>query len=81
MGFDAWSLSIEASAVIGLRLLKFGVGGPAATAEARQMVNEKFESGFDLHSMALSGRLDTTTTLEHYLLKVRANRCRLAAES
>jgi hypothetical protein len=83
-GFDAWSLGIEASAVIGLRLLKIGVGGPAATAEARQMVNEKIESGFALQSMALAGCLGgtahgfTTKTLAHYRLKVRANRRRLA---
>jgi hypothetical protein len=61
--------------------MKIGVGGPAATAEARQMVDEKVESGFALQSMAMSGRLDTSTTLEHYLLKVRANRHRLAAEA
>jgi hypothetical protein len=42
------------------------------------MVNQKVEFGFALQSMALSGDLDSTTTLEHYLLKVRANRRRLA---
>jgi hypothetical protein len=83
-GFDAWSLGIEASTVIGLRLLKIGGGGSAAGAEARQMVNEKIESGLALQSMALTGRLGRTVhavtrkTLARYRLKVRANRRRLA---
>jgi hypothetical protein len=83
-GFDAWSLGFEASTVIGLRLLKIGCGGPAAGAEARQMIDEKIESGLALQSMALTGRLGRTAdsvvrkTLAHYRLKVRANRRRLA---
>jgi hypothetical protein len=83
-GFDAWSLGVEASTVIGLRLLKVGRGGHAAEAEARQMINEKIESGFALQSMAWSGRLGhnahdaTRKTLAHYRIKVRANRRRLA---
>ena len=83
-GFDAWSLGIEASTVIGLRLLKIGSGGRPAEAEARQMINEKIEAGFALQSMAWSGRLGhsahdaTRKTLAHYRIKVRANRRRLA---
>jgi hypothetical protein len=83
-GFDAWSLGVEASTVIGLRLLKIGCGGPAAGAEAQQMIEEKIESGLALQSMALTGRLGLTAnsvarkTLAHYRLKVRANRRRLA---
>jgi hypothetical protein len=76
--FDAWSLGVEASTVIGLRLLKIESGGHAAEAEARQMINEKIESGFALQSMAWSGRLGhnahdaTRKTLAHYRIKVRA---------
>jgi hypothetical protein len=83
-GFDAWSLGVEASTVIGLRLLKIGCGGPAAGAEAQKMIDEKIESGLALQSMALTGRLGLTAnsvarkTLAYYRLKVRANRRRLA---
>jgi hypothetical protein len=83
-GFDAWSLGVEASTVIGLRLLKIGSGGHAAEAEARQMISEKIESGFALQSMAWSGRLGhnahdaTRKTLAHYRIKMRANRRPLA---
>jgi hypothetical protein len=59
-GFTAWWLGVEASTVIGLRLLKIGCGGAAAEAEARKMFNEKIESGFALQSLALAGRLGHT---------------------
>jgi hypothetical protein len=83
-GFTAWWLGVEASTVVGLRLLKIGCGGAAAEAEARKMFNEKIESGFVLQSLALAGRLGHTAhgatrkVLAHYRLKVRANRRRLA---
>jgi hypothetical protein len=83
-GLNAWSLGIDASAVIGLRLLKIGGGGPEAEAEARLMFNEKIESGFALQSLAWTGRLGHTAhgatrkVLAHYRIKVRANKRRLA---
>jgi hypothetical protein len=83
-GFDAWSLGVEASSVIALRMLKIGAGGAAGETEARQMVSEKIASGFALQAMALTGGLGFTAhgaarkTLAHYRRKVRANRRRLA---
>jgi len=37
-GMDAWSLGIDASAVVGLRMLKLTAGDQAAIAESRLMV-------------------------------------------
>jgi hypothetical protein len=83
-GFYAWSLGVEASSVITLRMLKIGSGGAAGEAEARQMVSEKIETGLTFQAMALTGELGLTAhdavrkTLAHYRRKVRANRRRLA---
>ncbi len=84
IGLGAWSLGLEASAVIGLRTMKLAAGGAAAEAEARRMVSEKVDAGLALHSMAMSGGLGSTPhaaaakTLAHYRRKVRANRRRLS---
>jgi hypothetical protein len=84
LGFDAWSLGLESSAVIGLRVIKLASGGPAAAAEARRMVGEKVEAGLALQAMTLTGALGVTPhgaaakTVAHYRRKVRANRRRLA---
>ena len=84
VALDAWSLSIEASSVIGLRTLKIAAGGAAGEAEARLMVAEKIDASLDLHTKAMTGALgfDASTaaskTLNHYRRKVRANRRRLA---
>ena len=84
IGFNAWSLGVEATSVIALRLLRIAAGGPAGEAEARLMVDEKIKAGLDLQTMALTGGLGltphgaATKTLAHYRRKVRANRRRLA---
>lgn len=84
IGFDAWRLGLEASAVVGLRTLKIAQGGARGAAEAELMVREKLEAGVALQSMALSGGLGPTAasasarTLAHYRRKVSANRRRLA---
>ena len=84
IGFNAWSLGVEASSVIALRLLKIASGGAAGEAEARLMIDEKIQAGLDLQTMALTGGLGltphgaATKTLAHYRRKVRANRRRLA---
>jgi hypothetical protein len=81
--FDAWTLGVEASYVIGLRSLKIASGGPAAEAEAQRMITEKIEAGWALQTKALSGELGHTPhsaaskTLAHYQRKVRENRRRL----
>jgi hypothetical protein len=83
-GFDAWSLGVEASSVIALRMLKIGSGGEAAETEVRLMVSEKIAAGFALQAMALTGGLGLppmellgkrSRIIEE---KVRANRRRLA---
>ncbi|MHB8528658.1 MAG: hypothetical protein ACYC8V_03990 [Caulobacteraceae bacterium] len=84
LGWDAWSLGLEASTVIGLRAMRIAAGGADGEAEARRMVREKVDAGVALQTMALTGALgftalDTTArTLAHYRRKVRANRRRLA---
>jgi hypothetical protein len=86
IGFNAWSLGVEASSVIVLRMLKIAAGGAAGEAEARRMIDEKIEAGLDLQAMALTGGLGVTPhaaatkTLAHYRRKVRANRRRLAKD-
>jgi hypothetical protein len=82
-GMDAWALSIEASAVIGLRVAKMATGGPDASGEAYLMVSEKMQSAFELQSAMMTGRLGasplagTRKVLKHYRRKVKANRTRL----
>jgi hypothetical protein len=83
IGFSAWSLGLEASSVIALRMLKIASGGKGGEAEARRMINEKIEAGLGLQTKALTGGLGltpqsaATKTLAHYRRKVRANRRRL----
>ena len=84
VGFEAWRLGLDASAVIGLRTLKIAQGGASGAAEAQLMVREKLEAGAALGVMALGGRLGATPasasarTLAHYRRTVSANRRRLA---
>ena len=84
LSFKSWALGLEASSVIGLRLMKIAAGGVAAEAESRRMVSEKFAAGLELQSRALRGDLGitphgaATKSLAHYRRKVRANRKRLS---
>jgi hypothetical protein len=57
LGVDAWSLSVEASSVIALRMLKFAVGGVAAEAEARKMVSERSRQAWRSRPWRLRARL------------------------
>ena len=83
LGFDAWSLGLEASSVIGLRTLKLAAGGATAEIESRRMIEEKVKAGLEWQTKALTGGLGVTPhraaakTLTHYRRKVRANRRRL----
>jgi hypothetical protein len=83
-GLAAWSLGLEASSVIALRMMKIAAGGAAAEAEAQRMVSEKIEAGLALQSLFLTGGLGLTAprvahkTIAHYRRKVRANRYRLS---
>ncbi len=84
LAFDSWSLGLEASTVIGLRMMKLAAGGPAAEAETRLMIGEKVAAGLALPMMAMTGQLGATGpaiasgSLAHLRKKVRANRRRLA---
>ena len=82
-GLDAWTLGMEASAVIGLRTIKMAAGGIDAAEEARLMVAEKMQAALELQVAAVTGRLGhdplagTRKVLRHYRRKVKANRTRL----
>jgi hypothetical protein len=84
IGLDAWSLGLEASAVMGLRALKIAQGAAAGQAEAQRMVSEKLEAAMALQVQALTGGLGitpagaTARTIAHYRRKVKANRRRLS---
>jgi hypothetical protein len=84
LAFDSWSLGLEASTVIGLRMMKLAAGGAAAQAEAELMVSEKMAAGMTLPMLAMTGQLGATGpaiaagSLAHLRKKVRANRRRLA---
>ncbi|RYD81734.1 MAG: hypothetical protein EOP61_42675 [Sphingomonadales bacterium] len=81
-GWDAWALGMESSAVMGLRIARIAMGGPAAGEEAQRMVAEKMQSALELQSALVTGRLGATPlaatrkTLRHYRRKVKANRQR-----
>lgn len=82
-GFDAWALGVEASVVIGLRMMKLAGGGSAASNEAALMVSEKIRSNLDLATDMLTGKLGATpagagAVVKHYRRKVSANRRRLS---
>ena len=84
LAFDSWSLGMEASTVIGLRMMKLAAGGAAAQAEAQLMVGEKVATGLTLPMLAMTGQLGASGpaiaagSLAHLRKKVRANRRRLA---
>ena len=83
-GLDAWTLGMEASAVIGLRLAKIAIGDAEAGREAQLMVAEKVQAALELQASLLTGRLGSTPLsgtqglLRHYGRKVRANKRRLS---
>ncbi|HWU81497.1 MAG TPA: hypothetical protein VN158_15715 [Caulobacter sp.] len=84
LAFDSWALGLEASSVIGLRMMKLAAGGAAAQAEAQLMVGEKVAAGLMLPMLAATGQLGTSGhaiasgSLAHLRKKVRANRRRLS---
>ncbi len=81
--YAAMRLGLEAQTVIGLRLIKLSMGGPAAMAEAELMVSEKaltaIEAQYDFltHAMAGQPHLAATRALALYNKKVSNNRRRL----
>jgi len=83
IAMDGWMLGVESSTVIGLRMMTFAQGGPAAADEAQRMVSEKVQAAMELQALAFSGSLGTTPegaaakSIAHYGKTVRANRRRL----
>jgi hypothetical protein len=82
MSLNAWSLGVEASSVIALRMMKIAAGGKGGDAEATRMISEKINAGLDLQRMAMTGDLSLSPrgaakALGYYRRKIRANRRRL----
>ena len=82
---DAAMLAMEAQQVIGLRMMKLALGGPAAEAEMRQMIDEKMTATATATTLmtaaAMQGRLDhgAEDVVQMLRKKVRANRKRLTS--
>ena len=69
-------LGMEAHAVIGLRLSKIAEGGPAAMAEAHQMVTEKISAMAEAAAtLAVNGSF--LPVISRFRTHVRANEARL----
>ncbi|HEY7645415.1 MAG TPA: hypothetical protein VH858_10310 [Hyphomicrobiales bacterium] len=69
-------LGLEAHAVIGLRLNKIAAGGPAAMAEAHQMVTEKIGALAEAAgTLAVNGSF--LMVVSRFRTHVRANEARL----
>jgi hypothetical protein len=84
MGLDAWSLYLDASTVIGLRMMKVAAGGPDAHREVALMIGEKVQSAVGLQMDGATGQLGVLPAgaakkvMRHYKGKVRANKQRLS---
>ena len=85
LSFRACRLGLEAQTVIGLRMMKFCLGGPGALAEAELMVTEKAQAAVAAQAIffgeSLVGRHHraSSRTLALYRRKVRDNRRRLTS--
>jgi hypothetical protein len=84
-GLRLWALNTEASAVVGLRMMKMAAGGTEAGCEASRMMTEKAQAMTDLQVKAImtgalgsNPLLQTERTLSHYRTLVRANHRRLS---
>lgn len=77
LGLDATLLAMESQQVIGLRLAKLSVGGPAAQAEAQRMVSEKIAAANEAAMLMATGG-STQRVVAGYRRRVRANARRLA---
>ena len=83
VGFDVWTLGLEASSVIALRTAKALSGGDPEGNEARLMVREKLAAAYEIQTGIMSGAFGSSPTavtkkvLRTYTQKVRANRKRL----
>lgn len=80
----AWSLAIDAGAVISMRTTNAFFGGDRDGREARLMIQEKVLAAASVQSALMTGKLGidpavaTKRVLQTYSRKVAANRRRLA---
>ncbi len=76
LGVDMTMLAVEAQTVIGLRLTKIALGGPAAMSEAQLMVSEKVLAAGEAALQIATGK-SPGHVVSGYRRKVRANTRRL----
>ncbi len=83
--FQAVRLGWEAQNVIALRLLRLAGGGARARAEASRMVTEKFATGANAQTAAVSAAISgasapkvATRALKVYKKRLKANKRRLS---
>ncbi|KQO53487.1 MULTISPECIES: hypothetical protein [unclassified Methylobacterium] len=79
LGMDATLLAMESQQVIGLRLAKLSLGGPAAQIEAQRMVSEKIMAAGEAALLMATGG-STQSMVTGYRRKVRANARRLSQD-
>ncbi len=70
-------LAVECQQVVGLRVMKMTLGGPAATREARRMVEEKIAASLRATASMLTGA-SADKVIADYRKLVRANGRRLS---
>lgn len=81
---DSIGLTLDATAVIGMRLGRLGAMDAFAMAEAQRMIAEKVVAAATIQAKAMTGQLGSTPavqaqrTLTYYREKVAKNRRRLA---
>ena len=76
LALDTSMLALETQQVIGLRLLKLTLGGPAASREANRIMAEKLIAFEEAAAKVATGGT-TRSVIKGYRKKVRANRRRL----
>lgn len=83
LAVEGWYLSVEASVVIGMRLVMFTTWDSKAQREADLMVAEKISAVLELQIRAITGGLGATPyaalskSTAHYRKAVSSNRRRL----
>jgi hypothetical protein len=75
--FQTMLLGLEANAVIGLRLNKIAMGGPAAMLEAHQMVAEKIGAFAEATGTFVTSG-SARTVIRRFREQVKANEARLS---
>jgi hypothetical protein len=78
--YTATMLAVEASSVIGLRLMKIAGGGREALHEVGLMVTEKVAAAGEAGAILIEGG-SAVTVIGRYRERVAANAGRLSSES